>query len=84
MTGFGEIREAVEAIKLGAEHYFQKPIDLDELTVVVERNLGIGSSGEKSCCPRKSLSHNREEQADTGTHSSYQSHGRKLIHYRTH
>ena len=41
MTGFGEIREAVEAIKLGAEHYFQKPIDLDELTVVVERNLGI-------------------------------------------
>jgi len=41
MTGFGEIREAVDAIKLGAEHYFQKPIDLDELTVVVERNLGI-------------------------------------------
>ena len=41
MTGFGEIREAVEAVKLGAEHYFQKPIDLDELTVVVERNLGI-------------------------------------------
>lgn len=41
MTGFGEIREAVDAIKLGAEHYFQKPIDLDELAVVVERNLGI-------------------------------------------
>jgi DNA-binding NtrC family response regulator len=41
MTGFGEIREAVEAIKIGAEHYFQKPIDLDELTVVVERNLAI-------------------------------------------
>lgn len=41
MTGFGEIREAVEAVKIGAEHYFQKPIDLDELTVVVERNLGI-------------------------------------------
>jgi DNA-binding NtrC family response regulator len=42
MTGYGEIREAVEAIKLGAEHYFQKPVDLDELSIIVERNLTIG------------------------------------------
>lgn len=41
MTGYGEIREAVEAIKLGAEHYFQKPVDLDELSIIVERNLNM-------------------------------------------
>lgn len=37
MTGYGEIREAVEAIKLGAEHYFQKPVDLEELSLIVDR-----------------------------------------------
>jgi two-component system response regulator AtoC len=41
MTGYGEIREAVEAIKAGAEHYFQKPVDIDELSIIVERNLSI-------------------------------------------
>jgi DNA-binding NtrC family response regulator len=41
MTGYGEIREAVDAIKLGAEHYFQKPVDIEELSIIVERKLGI-------------------------------------------
>jgi|Deesub1362B_J571_1020462.scaffolds.fasta_scaffold00011_49 DNA-binding NtrC family response regulator len=39
MTGYGEIKEAVEAIKLGAEHYLQKPVDLDEIIIIVERAL---------------------------------------------
>jgi DNA-binding NtrC family response regulator len=41
MTGYGEIDEAVSAMRLGAEYYFQKPIDLDQLTIIVERSLGI-------------------------------------------
>ena len=41
MTGYGEIEEAVRAMKLGAEYYFQKPIDLEELAVIVEKSLGI-------------------------------------------
>lgn len=41
MTGYGEIEEAVRAMKLGAEYYFQKPIDLDQLAIIVERSLGI-------------------------------------------
>jgi two-component system response regulator AtoC len=41
MTGYGEIEEAVKAMKLGAEYYFQKPVDLDELAIIVERSLGI-------------------------------------------
>ena len=41
MTGYGGITEAVKAVKLGAEHYFQKPVDIDELSIIVERNLDI-------------------------------------------
>jgi two-component system response regulator AtoC len=41
MTGYGEVEEAVKAMKLGAEYYFQKPIDLDELAVMVDKSLGI-------------------------------------------
>jgi len=41
MTGYGEVEEAVRAMKLGAEYYFQKPVDLDELAIIVERSLGI-------------------------------------------
>jgi two-component system response regulator AtoC len=41
MTGYGEIEEAVRAMKLGAEYYFQKPVDLEEIAVIVEKSLGI-------------------------------------------
>ncbi len=39
LTGYGGLDEAIEAIKLGAEHYFQKPVDLDELSIIVDRCL---------------------------------------------
>jgi two-component system, NtrC family, response regulator AtoC len=41
MTGYGEVKEAVEAMRHGAEYYFQKPINLDELAVIVEKSVGI-------------------------------------------
>ncbi len=41
MTGYGEVKEAVEAMRHGAEYYFQKPIDLDELAVIVEKSIAI-------------------------------------------
>jgi len=36
ITGYGDVRTAVEAMKLGAAHYLQKPIDLAELRAVVD------------------------------------------------
>ncbi len=36
-TGFGEIRNAVEAIKLGAHDYMLKPIDVEELVINLKR-----------------------------------------------
>jgi len=39
LTGVGTIDLAVHAIKLGAEHFLTKPVDLDSLGVLVERTL---------------------------------------------
>jgi len=39
MTAFGEIRTAVEAMRLGAYDYLKKPFDFDELEVIVDRAL---------------------------------------------
>jgi len=37
MTGYGTVRSAVEAMKVGASDYLTKPFDMDELLVIVRR-----------------------------------------------
>ncbi len=39
MTAYGSVDSAVEAMKAGADEYLQKPLSLDELSVVVDRSL---------------------------------------------
>ncbi len=39
MTGFSTIENAVEAMKLGAFHYVNKPFNLDEVVLLVEQAL---------------------------------------------
>ena len=39
MTAFGTVKSAVDAMKRGAADYLTKPVDLDELEVLVERTL---------------------------------------------
>jgi len=39
MTGYGTIRNAVEAIKSGAFDYLTKPLDIDEIRIVIQRGL---------------------------------------------
>ncbi len=38
MTAYGEVSDAVSAMKMGAIDYLKKPIDLDELSLVVKKN----------------------------------------------
>ena len=40
MSAYGEVEDAVTAMKLGAADYLKKPIDLDELLVNVRKVLG--------------------------------------------
>lgn len=56
VTGFGEIKTAVEAVKLGASHYLTKPIDLGELRAVVDQ------AGERSRLARSN--HDLRRQLD--------------------
>ena len=37
MTGYGTVKSAVEAMQLGAAHYIQKPLDHDELNLLIQR-----------------------------------------------
>ena len=39
MTAYGTVASAVEAMKLGAADYLTKPVDLDELELLVARTL---------------------------------------------
>src|SRR3989449_5727588 len=37
MTGYGTVKTAVEAMQLGAAHYIQKPLDHEELNILIQR-----------------------------------------------
>ena len=39
MTAFGSVESAIEAMKQGASDYLQKPVDLDEVEILIQRNL---------------------------------------------
>ncbi len=39
MTGYGTVKTAVEAMQLGAAHYIQKPLDPEELNLLIQRAI---------------------------------------------
>ncbi|PWT91163.1 MAG: sigma-54-dependent Fis family transcriptional regulator [Acidobacteria bacterium] len=43
ITGKGDIPTAVQAMRKGADHFATKPMDMDELAVVLEKSLEIGA-----------------------------------------
>ncbi len=53
MTAYGEVSDAVNAMKQGAIDYLKKPVDLDELLLVVER-------AERSVNLRSQLDYSRQ------------------------
>jgi DNA-binding NtrC family response regulator len=48
LTAFASIDAAVEAVKLGAEQFFTKPVQLDTLLVVIERILDNQRNRQKA------------------------------------
>ena len=56
MTAYGDLSDAVNAIKLGANDYLKKPIDLDELLLIVHKN-------EKTVALKTSLDYSRQRNA---------------------
>lgn len=54
ITGYAEIKDAVEAIKLGAEDYLTKPVDLDELSLRLDKQLSFLQMSKEVSFYRKS------------------------------
>ena len=48
VTAYADVRDAVEALKLGAVDYLAKPVDLDELVSAVRDVLGLGPGEDPS------------------------------------
>ncbi|MDP8567096.1 sigma-54-dependent transcriptional regulator [Methylophilus aquaticus] len=63
MTAFGDVTDAVNAIKMGAIDYLKKPIDLEELLLIIQKN-------EKTTDLQTSLDYSR--QRDTVVNESVQ------------
>jgi two-component system response regulator AtoC len=55
MTAYGTIKDAVEAMKLGAFDYITKPFALDEFLLLIERALEIKSLKEENIRLKKDL-----------------------------
>ena len=58
MTAYGDLSDAVNAIKLGAIDYLKKPIDLEELLLIVQKN-------EKTAELKTSFDYSRQRNAHT-------------------
>ncbi len=55
ITAFADVRDAVDALKLGAVDYLSKPIDLDELLEAVRQALGVEPAGADPELPAAAL-----------------------------
>ena len=60
MSAYGEIEDAVSAMKSGASDYLKKPIDLDELLLTVERVLEQDELSQKLTYSSKREQHAHE------------------------
>jgi len=45
ITAYADLRQAVSAVKSGADDYLAKPVDLDELEAAISDAIGSGESG---------------------------------------
>ncbi|HUJ09444.1 MAG TPA: sigma-54 dependent transcriptional regulator [Verrucomicrobiae bacterium] len=57
MTAYGSIENAVQAMQAGAYHYVTKPVNLDELEVVLERALKSRRIEAENINLRKQIEH---------------------------
>jgi DNA-binding NtrC family response regulator len=51
LTGFGTVGTAVEAMKLGAYDFLEKPLEIDDLSRLIERALGDRGESAVFHCP---------------------------------
>jgi DNA-binding NtrC family response regulator len=55
VTAYADVRDAVNAMKLGAVDYLSKPVDLDELLAAVRDTLGVRTETPESLAPPEAM-----------------------------
>jgi DNA-binding NtrC family response regulator len=55
LTGYGSIDLAVEAVKLGAEHFLTKPIELSTLSLMLQRSIENQRNRQKQLAEKSRL-----------------------------
>ena len=56
VTGFGSMEKAIEATKAGAFYYVEKPVEFEELLVLIEKAVERKQQARKSKSLRGKLS----------------------------
>ena len=67
MSAYGEVEDAVSAMKRGASDYLKKPVDLDELLVNVDKVFARGELSRKLAYSSKREQHSAEGAEFLGT-----------------
>ena len=60
MTAYGTVEAAVEAMKVGASNYVLKPFSLDEMVIVIRKELDSHKLREENRSLREALGHRYE------------------------
>ena len=69
LTAYGTVENAVKAIKLGAFHYLTKPVNLEELELLIKKALAQQSLREQNRELRRELFRERYEEGQILAHS---------------
>lgn len=59
ITGFANIDDAIEALRLGATDFIKKPFDMDELQILIKKTLGHQALVEENLLLKRQLNDNR-------------------------
>jgi DNA-binding NtrC family response regulator len=60
ITGYANIDDAIEALRLGANDFIKKPFDMDELQVLISKTLGHRALLEENRLLKRQLSDERQ------------------------
>ncbi len=72
ITGYANVDDAVDALRLGASDFIKKPFDMDELQILIEKTLGHQALLEENNFLKRQLSTERSSFGMIGTSENMQ------------
>jgi DNA-binding NtrC family response regulator len=72
ITGYANVDDAIEALRLGASDFIKKPFDMDELQILIEKTLGHQALLEENRLLKRQLTTEQSSFGMIGTSESMQ------------